>query len=186
MPPYFTTDELRARYPDLTEDKYADEKVESYRVMAEEALEQACKISFVPREATETVRRSRNGRLRIPRRAVRSISTAVDSDDETVGIDDIDIDGRWITNNGGWPTGRITVTYTHGLDEPPGEAKLVCMALTKAWMVKGPIDDRATQQINTETGGTINLATPGMFGQRFGIPAVDAFVRDYKRRSYVR
>jgi hypothetical protein len=60
------------------------------------------------------------------------------------------------------------------MDYPPPGAVEAALVLAKHKLVKGPIDERATQR--PSEFGPVNLATPGMFGARFGIPVVDAFV----------
>ena len=50
--------------------------------------------------------------------------------------------------------------------------------LAEHHIVQGPIDDRATQRASEF--GPVNLATPGLFGSRFGIPVVDAFCQSYR------
>jgi hypothetical protein len=58
--PYFTVAELRARYPEVTSQKYADNVVEARRSEVEERLEKLCDVAFVPRQATgETSERHR-------------------------------------------------------------------------------------------------------------------------------
>lgn len=182
---HFPLAEFLARYPEIAAKKTPAE-ITAARALAEDALEHACGVAFVPRGETRRLRRGPGGLLRVPRREFRRLTTALDSDDAAIDITDVDITGRWVTNTASWPTGRMTISYEHGMDRPPARVAQASMLLTKAWLMKGPIDDRATQQINVETGGTINLATPGMFGQTFGLPEVDAVVRDYERKAYVR
>jgi hypothetical protein len=55
------------------------------------------------------------------------------------------------------------------------------MILTRAWLVSGPVDDRATQIAGD--GITIPLSTPGFRGSTTGIPEVDAVIDQYRMVS---
>lgn len=179
--PYFTVDEFREQYPKLTTAEYPDDRVDAVRALAEEAIEDACGAAFEPR--TDTVSLSGDGGvlLNLGRPHVRAITGAT-SDGATLTITGVRIvDGARLYRLGGWPAGvaNLTVTYQHGYDQPPGRIRQAAMILTRAWLVDGPIDDRATA-LAVEGGGTVTLATPGQFGAEFGIPEVDATVRRYR------
>ena len=58
---YFTIEELRAEYPELSnETKYTDAKLEADRAYAEQWFEAALHAAYLPREATKTL--TGNGR----------------------------------------------------------------------------------------------------------------------------
>jgi hypothetical protein len=186
--PYFTAAEFRTRYPDLTESRYPDATIDAWRTTAEQAFEKAAGVAFVPRQATEALYAA-NGTDRVLKanhRLVRAVSTATDSAGDAVDVTDSLADGSWLSLTNGWPLddGPVTVTYTYGYDAPPEPVKQAVMMLTRVWMVEGPVTARATQ-IPTDTGGTINLATPGQFGSEFGVPAVDEILELYRRRTYI-
>ena len=173
---YFTVSEFRARYSDLTvADGYPDTTVEEYRVIAEEAFEDAAGVAFEPRTTTRTLYLDDfNDRLFLHPRLRTVTAVLIDgtalTDLTGLRISESTLAGyRW--------RGQIVVTYTHGFDAPPARVKQAVMILAKTWMVQGPIDDRATQ-LGTEDG-PINLATPGILGSTFGIPEVDQTLRQY-------
>lgn len=177
---YFTIDELRIRYPELTDANYPDPLVDEYRQLAEEAFEDAARRAFVPRATTEPAGQgSPYGGRRLLRRDIRRVLAATDDAGTTIDIAGARIRNGWVD---GLPAGRISVTYEYGLDAPPRRVKQAVMVLTRQWLLKGPIDDRQTQ-LPTESGGAINLATPGLLGSTFGLPEVDACVRLYGARD---
>lgn len=181
--PYFTVAELRAAVPDLADPvKYPDVFLDQERIDAEEALEEECHRAFEVRELVETVVAGA-GHIRVSKPDPRElVALTVDG---TVLTQD-----QWASAKRGW--GRIsgipvtsgstvTATYRHGMDAPPRRVRRATMTLVKMQVLKGPISDRATQ---VDTGaGTLNLATPGMFGSVFGIPEVDYVVHRYGIKS---
>jgi hypothetical protein len=179
--PYFTVDELRERYSELTVAKYSDEKIEEYRAYAEREIEKACNQAFVPRTHTETVHGRGRDTLRLTRQPVREITAVtIDGTYEYSAGDLADLRVAGIDRVWGrslWPRGyaNIEISYTYGQDEPPAEIKLAAMALARDLVVTGPVSDRK-MQAPTQDGGAVNLATPGLRGALFGIPAVDAAV----------
>lgn len=188
--PYFTVAEFRARYPDLTiANGYTDAKITEYRDLAEQAFEHAAGVAFVPRQATTTVNnRSSTVALVLPPQLRTVTAGSVDGVALTASeLADLVADPAGVlyrsTTSSGWTRSKITVTYQHGYDAPPLRVKAAVMLLAKTWMVRGPVDDRATQ-IATD-GATINLATPGVRGSWTGVPEVDATIDDYAVRAYV-
>lgn len=181
--PYFTVDELRVQDTALqNETKYTDARLDEMRQLVEQAIEEAAEVAFVPREYTETL--SGRGTQRVFTRWARLRSvTAAALDGVAVDVTPLRVTRRVIYRPppDRWPAGvaNVTVTYLHGWDAPPLRVKRAALILAKNWLLKGPIDDRATQIRDGDTGGLITLATPGVRGANFGIPEVDAVVADY-------
>jgi hypothetical protein len=117
-------------------------------------------------------------------RSIRSVTvTDTNGRDDDVHVEQLTalrFQGAVVSNMSGWTAGygNFTVGYEYGSDFPPPGASEAALILAKSRIVRGPIDDRATQQPSEY--GPINLATPGMFGSRYGLPAVDAFIRANK------
>ena len=172
----FTVAEMQADLGTSTT-SYTAAQIATARTYAETQLERACGVAFVARYARETF--SGNGTttvlLRWPRvTAVRSVS--IDGADVTPVSSVVALREGIGYLSTGWTAGygNVVIDYEHGdsvLDPGASEAALV---LAKHKLVKGPIDERATQR--SSEFGPVNLATPGMFGSRFGIPVVDAFI----------
>lgn len=178
---YFTTAEFRTRYPDIDSTNYPDEMVDEYRQLAEEAFEDAAGRAFVPRTVTEnSYRRTPTDGRHLLRPDVRRILSATGS--STIDVDGLTTSNGWVT--GISDTGSVSVTYEYGLDSPPLRVKQAVMALTREWMLSGPVTDRQTS-IPVEGGGTISLAVPGGRFGTFGIPEVDAAVEQYAWRVFV-
>jgi hypothetical protein len=125
--------------------------------------------------------------------ALRSISRAwIDPDDGTSGVHTLNLDyarlntyrsvlhyRRDPTDVHGGLYGDLTIGYEHG--QPVADCRRVALILARYRLMHGPLDQRATQ-MSVEGGGTINLATPGIQGSRFGIPEVDAFCDRHDQR----
>lgn len=181
--PYFTPDELRARFTTVTEDKFSDDLVAAKIALAEETIERACDVAFIPREATAAVTSvDGSGLLSLPNNRVREVtdvasSTSGDLDASTARI----VAGGYLERaTAGWPAGEtITVTYTHGYDEPPLRILEAAKLYARTLILDGPIDKRATQMPAAD-GGVINLLTPGLRGSITGIPEVDAAIAQYR------
>jgi hypothetical protein len=167
---------------------FTDAQVGDARTYAETELERECgEYGFVPRYNLETVNGENGGTVRLsgwPVRSIRSVTVTDPSGGTTTysasQLTALRFQGAVVSNLAGWTAGygNFTVGYEYGSDFPPPGASEAALILAKSRIVRGPIDDRATQQA-TEYG-TINMATPGMFGSRYGLPAVDAFIRANK------
>lgn len=178
--PYFTVAEIRAAYPDITDADdpvITDAMINACRREVEQRLESRllCNVAFVPRTATEIRSGDGTSVLKVAHLRPRAVTTAVTTTGETA----IDVEGVVPTRSGfrrrgGWPWGlsNITLTYTHGHDQPPEAIKSAAMLWVKELLLTGPITERAIA-IGTEDGGRIPLATPTLLGSRSGIPAVD-------------
>lgn len=182
---YFTVAELRARFTDDIED-YSDAQIQRAIDDAVEAYEKEAGLAFVPRQATATITELVDARtIRLPRRLVRSIVSATGVTTGAIDVSEARIKRRLVTLPAAWPTGEdITVVYEHGRAAPASRTVRATQVLARAWLIDGPVDDRATQ-LATAGGGVINLATPGLLGSVFGIPEVDATLHADRDKAYV-
>jgi hypothetical protein len=175
----FSLDELEARLTDTTA-TYTDAQLADARTYAETEIEREINIALVPRFGTYRGGADGYGSFRIPvygLRAIRWVNTytaGVATAYSASQLLALEL-GEGTVYGGYWPAGyrNVEVGFEHGLDTPPPGAKEACLVLAEQHIVQGPIDDRATQRASEF--GPVNLATPGMFGSRFGIPVVDAF-----------
>lgn len=154
---FFTLAELRARFQ--RPDEFTVAQLSDMRVLVETAIEDACGIAFVPRYAIGTADAYGN----VTRRGLRRL--------------------RGTVTNSGVTAPRVG--YEHGLDQPPPRIKQAALMLAKAWLTVGPIDDRTTILSSPEAGITATLAVPGRGGSNFGIPEVDAAVKQYSHRTSI-
>lgn len=177
---YFTLAEAR-KVPGLeSTTDYPNADIEAMRAVVEAELEQAAGVAFEPRTAIETVSGFGGRVLFVSRRRVREVVSAL-HEGAVLPIAGTRVVGlRRFHRPEGWPPGvaNIRLEYRHGHDAPPGRIKRAALILTKEWLVRGPVTDRATQ-ISAGDGGVINMATPGLFGSDFGLPEVDAAVKRY-------
>lgn len=160
----------------LPEPERTDEKLAAIRTTAEQAFEKAAserlkyRVAYVPRFAYQRRLRADDDFLALGSQPVRALRSA------TAGADTLDLSGVELEDDGAvglWPNRNVSVFYEYGYDRPDEDIKRAVLTLAKNWLIEGPIDDRSTS-VATETGGTILLATPGVRGSVFGIPAVDA------------
>jgi hypothetical protein len=179
----FGLSELSGKLTDSTS-SYTAAQLADARTYAETEIEREINLALVPR--FDTHRGTAQGWFfHVPRyalRTVRWVNTYASGVATAYGASELlalEI-GEGLIYGGGWPTGyrAVEVGYEHGLDSPPPGAKEAALVLAEQHIVQGPVDDRATQRASEF--GPINLATPGMFGSRFGIPVVDAFCQSYR------
>jgi hypothetical protein len=182
--PYFTVDELRAADPKLTDDtKYPDENLEEARDYAEQAIEDAAHVAFVPRTATERISGLGVQNVYAAHYRVREVTELVIDGTTVTDLSTTKVAGsRRLWRQEGWPLGIVNVelTYEHGHDAPPKRIKAAALTLAKAYLLKGPLDDRVTRIISPATGDTEVLAVPGRGGSEFGIPEIDAAIARYR------
>ena len=178
----FTIAELTAELTGTT-GTYTDAQKADARTYAENELERHLNIALVPR--FDVYRGNGDGYgFRVPRyglRAVRwgryytsGVATSLSASDLLA----LEL-GEGHAYGYSWPTGyrNVEIGYEHGLDvgnRLAVTAKESALLLAKRHIVKGPLDDRATQRASD--AGPINLATPGMFGSITGLPIVDEFI----------
>lgn len=128
--------DLKALYPSKTADEWA-----FIRAVAEDRLEGACGMAFVPRFRLDTVGRPRWrggwGAVRLPFddvRAIRSVTQRYHGVTYTWTVAQLavaDIRGPLLRGpfSSGW--GEVTVGYEHGLDAPGNEAMQVALLVAQ-------------------------------------------------------
>jgi hypothetical protein len=181
MADMFTVADLRARYPEITTDRYSDEQVQDAIDTATQAFERAADVAFTPRTETLTLTSGDARMVVLPRARVTSVTSVSGSTTGTVDTTGSQIIGGSIyLSTAPWlTTETLTVAVTHGYAEAPLQVVQAVKLLARQWLIDGPVDKRATQ-IPSADGGVLNLSTPGMFGAVFGIPAVDAALKQYR------
>jgi hypothetical protein len=156
--------------------EYPTDQIAKARAIAEDVLEQACGYAFVPRYRRERGRLMHGGRLRLAERigSVRSITVdgVLLTGDELAAVTIKDL----FTLAGLPGTGTVyEVVYECGRVAPPPGAGRVALKIAKRYLVKTPIDERASTM--TTDDGVITLVTPGVRGMLFDIPEANAFVQ---------
>ena len=170
--------EIRAESPLSNTTTYPTTSIIAARTIAEQALEDACDVAFVPRYAREV--RNGNGSTDIlPFRPLpRSVISAV-VDGTTVTDVVIDQERGTFYRAAGWGSTRqgVTLKYEAGYAYPPANCAQVVAKLVKFLLVDSPANDRATSIASDE--GTQFLVTAGVRGAIFNIPIANAFVESY-------
>lgn len=198
-----------AAYPEIAQKDFSAGALEQARTDAEDFIERECGRAFTGRYGTEDHLIARRGRGfgvhgsaffelrgigRLPLRrphvhTIRSITrTWTDSDgpqSATLDLTHLHLDTfasviDYHATNGDALWGQLAVAYEHGESVP--DVRRVCAILARHRLLKGPLDDRATQ-ISVEGGGSVNLLTPGLLGSITGIPEVDVFISRYNSQA---
>lgn len=149
------------------------------RTTVEQALEDACGVAFVPRYRYTTLEAwcGRGLMLDRPRpTALRSVT--VDGTTQSLTSATLFPSGGVTGLTFASVSGAVVVGYEHGWPGPPERITRAALMLLKAWLVAGPVDDRAAT-FSSADGGTYGLIVEGRAGSTFGIPAVDAAVQQY-------
>lgn len=178
---------------------YPDANIRAARTLAEQALEDACGVAFVPRfQSRETLDGNYQNTLllRKPRptllRSVTVTGVAMSAADlaQVVlrptgelyraalwpGTSLYGGSAIWGSQSTPGGSGNILVSYEHGYPIAPARVSRACLLLAKRWLVDSPVDERTTQ-VTTE-GGTISFLASGTAGP-FDIPDVNQCVVEY-------
>lgn len=153
------------------------------RTIAETALEDACRVAFVPRYRRVKLDGGGATDLLLPTpelRAVRSASVdgAALSADELADL--VVYEEGVVYRSAGWPAGRrnIVLEVEHGYTFPPGRVDLAMKALVKHVLLDSPLSDRATS-LTSHDGTTQVVVQAGVRGAVFSYPEANAVVQTY-------
>ena len=179
---YFTIEELRARYPELSNaTKYTDAKLEADRDYAEARFERAAKVAFVPREVAETL--IGNGTKNLLLAATVEVGPLEAVSIAGVSLTEPQLAAVVVRKYGAleradlWPTGaEIVIEYVHGYDEPPEPVKGAVMMLAAERALPSTVPARATV-LSTDVG-SYRLSIADKTGKT-GIPEVDAVIAQF-------
>lgn len=177
-PVYFSVAEAR-EIPGLSSlTLYPDEAIELARDIVEDALERACGVAFVLRDATMTT--DGNGTcdlLVLPRPREVTACTVCETTLTPTELGDLVLyrDGR-IYRECGWPAGRgnVEIAFNHGYEVIPPLVKRAALELAKRFLIDTPVDPRASS-VTGEDGTTQILKPDGTFGH----PLADMVVNTY-------
>lgn len=170
--------------------RYPDDVVEEARRRIEDAFEEICGVSFIPRVTQKYLNGNGTVLLMLPvdATAIRSVETRSGTTWTAFATDDLEdvILESWggLTRElrGIWPRGtrNVRVTYEHGYPEPPLEIKRAGLMLLRDSTVASNIDQRAMSY--SDGIGTLRFITPGLSkGAWFGVPDVNAILQRYQR-----
>lgn len=174
---------------------YPNHVIEEARSRIEDAFEEICGVSFIPRIGQKTLNGNGTVLLMLPldATAIRSVETRTGTTwtaYETVDLDDVILEswgGIVRESRGVWPRGtrNVRVTYEHGYEQPPLEIKRAGLMLLRDSVVSSNIDQRA-MSYSDGSGAVYRFITPGLSrGAWFGIPDVNAILQRYERRTPV-
>ena len=181
----------------LTEDsyesivaKYPDAAIRAARTEVEALFEDACHRAFVPRFRVDEVAGTNRWSLVLRRPEVRAIRWAVEVDwrgtESPVNVSSVDADPSGVAIRRGsvpWPpqTSKVRIGYEYGLSRPPDDLlrAIVTAIRMRLNTPKSAVPDRAVSFTQVE-GGTVQLATPGVYGWITGVPEVDEALKRHR------
>jgi hypothetical protein len=162
------------------------------RTLAEDALEHACGVAFVPRYFRTKVDGSGGADVLLPPRPLTVTSVIVGASSASAGttltadeLADLELydDGR-VYNPTGWAQGRhnVEIKGSHGYVTPPARVGRAARLLAKRWLVDTPMSDRATS-IRNDDGSMQFFVTAGVRDMLFDVPECNVIVDDYGLNS---
>lgn len=184
---FFTIAEARRLKPLDSTSVYPTDRIVEMRTIVEQAIEDECGVAFVPRYRLETIDGTGTSELLLMPRTTSIRSATVTDTALTAGdLAELTYMGTGVVYGYTWTlgSGNVTVGYEHGHPRPPERIKRAALLLARAWLVAGPVDDRAST-FSSADGGTYGLVVPGRGGSIFGLPEVDAAVQQYSLRAGV-
>lgn len=166
----FTLAQAKARLP-----SQSNETLQATRTLAEQELERACQVAFVPRYARE--KRDGDGTnllmLKWPKvRAIRSVS--VDETPQVAG--DFDL-GEYVVHSSTYLPrgyGNVMVGYEHGYNAGEVNASRAALMLVERYLAEQPAGERVVSA--SVDSVSFRLAVAGTNGQPFDVPYVNQFV----------
>lgn len=163
----------------------SDAKMRAARTAAEQRLEQACRVAFVPRARRLTLTGNGTSSFFLPDNAVRRVvSLSVDDVAFTAGeLTELDV-REWgrVTRGDGLTFedgSSIEVFYEHGLDYPDAPVVQAAMLLAREYLVRSALSSRATVEATDVGFFRVSVAGPD---RPTGLPEVDAVISDFGRR----
>jgi hypothetical protein len=187
----FTINQARALSPLSNTTTYPTARIAEARILVEQTIEDACGRAFVPRYTLETLNGTGTSTLMLKWpdvRSVRSVTVTTSGVGTAYTAPELALlafsPSGAVTSSGLWPYGasNITVGYEHGTEFTPARVTQAALMLARAWLVTGPVDNRALGVAAPDGGFSFGLATPGRNGSWVGIPEVDAVIDQYNLR----
>lgn len=164
---------------------HSDAKMRAARTAAEQRLERACRVAFVPRARRLVIAGGGMSALHLPDNAVRRVvSLSVDdvafTADELAGLD-VREWGRVMRDDGlTFEEGaRVEIFYEHGEDYPDAPVVQAAMLLAREYLVRSALSSRSTVEATDVGFFRVSVAGPD---RPTGLPEVDAVIADFGRR----
>lgn len=179
-----TLAELRALEPLDDDTKYPDELVLATRDAVIDALEDACRTSFVRRPYTETfddpvpMAMLNLERRRNPVVTALTVNAVELTAGEVTGLRA----ARGLVSRpyGGFGNTAV-ITYEQGYNTPPGRVRRAVRLLTRDWLAEEVSDTIPARATSWSAGeNTYRLVTAGVAGAIFDLPEANAVVKQYR------
>ncbi len=176
----FRLADLRSSYGELA--SCSDEELEAARLAAEQRLEQAAGVAFVPRAGRWSGQGSGSWRLLLPVAAELSDVVSITLDGEAWAVEPVVCEwGALDLDDEVWPADSVVaVHYLHGRALPvPGPVSVAAMVLAREYMVRSALSSRAT--VEATDLGFFRLSVADGSARPTGIPEVDAVIATWGR-----
>lgn len=165
--------------------KYSDSKILDAIEVAEQIMEEAAMVAFVPREKTVTLYGDGSRTLLLPDVEVATIDAMSVSG---VALTEGELANLVVRKSGlvtgmYFPSGaELVITYTHGFASPPAPIVRACIILAVEALIPSGIPSRATA---TTVGDQFYRITVAGRDGVTGIPEVDSAIDQFGRRRPV-
>jgi hypothetical protein len=180
--PYMTPDELRERVNVLaSEDDFPDDLLEELIEEFETIAEDHIGAAYLPREVTETA--DVCGRLFFPKWPQITEITEITVDAVAVTTDYTFTNG-WTLDLGGYHTGVLSVTYTHGFTEPTKPILRACREYVRSCALADRSSVPRDAYLQQGDGITFRLSTPDGERRPTGYIEVDRLLNPPSTPSY--
>jgi len=167
---------------------YTNDAILEARTLAEDAIEDICGVSFVPRYRHEEVSIESYGLLHGSRRNIRNVlqlSTFMTSADGGKQVPLPNLSGLQIVAGyevymptlWNWFSRPIMMSYEHGYRFPPPRVANAALLLARRWAIESPWDERTTG-FRTRDGGEMSILTAS-HSDPFDLPEVVAVADAY-------
>lgn len=182
----FPMADARALTPLDNTTKYPSATVLAARTLAEDALEWACGVPFVPRYFRDKFDGTGDTDLFLARfpRPLSIDSATIDGVAADLTSLELYPEG-WAYLPNGWTQGRRNVVLkgSYGWQAPPPRVGRACLLLAKRILVDTPISDRVTSISSQVDGSTQFFVTAGVRDAVFDVPECNAVVAQYGVRG---
>lgn len=154
------------------------------REQATTSVEGACGVAFRPRYAKETLDGTGTGTVMLSHpQLLRVLAVSVAGEAlSPEGVAGLHVDrAGFLVTSSIWPEGQgnIEVAYVHGYEVYPA-ADLPVRDLAAYLLTDSPSDFNQRATSYTTGDVTYSLITPGLRGQSFPVPSVNAFVQNHE------
>lgn len=151
-----------------------DTEIKAKRDLAEERIEDACRVAFRPRYSRARIEGTGRRTLLLPRPRLLQVLAI----NEEPFVADPSIDGEITATDTNW-TGSFDVAWIHGYESAPASVADAVKRLAVHYLTVDPDDLDARATFKSNEIASWSLVTPGVKGARFPLPEVNEVVKEF-------